>query len=158
MVGLLSLATIALPPEPKSWTLVAVAAGLTIAIAVAGLTVPWSRLPSGTYIVPPLAYFVVIGLLRDAQGGSTSGYAPLAIVPILWIALTLGRREVAMGVAGGVALFVIPLVGIGGDTYTASEWRRAVLWSGVALLVGFSTESLVRKGRERAQDAEQRAA
>lgn len=157
-VGLLALATIALPPEPKSWTLVAAAVALTIAISLAGVTIPWSRMPRATYVVPPLAYFVVIGLLRDAQGGSTSGYAPLAIVPILWIALTLGRREVAIGVAGGVALFVIPLVGIGGEVYTATEWRRAVLWSGVALLVGFSTESLVRNSRQRARDAEKHMA
>lgn len=157
-IGVLALATIALPPDPRSWTLVASAAALTLAIVITELTVPWSRLPSATHLAPPLAYFVVIGLLQEAQGGSKSGFAPLAVVPVLWLALTCGRREVAIGVACVLALFVVPVVRIGGEAYTAGEWRRAVLFSGVALLVGFSTESLVRNARERAQEAERDAA
>lgn len=156
-MGLAALATIPLPPSPTSWWLVGAAVALTIAISVAGLTVPWSRLPRSTFVLPALAYFVVIGLLREAQGGSTSGYAVLAILPIVWIALTLGRREVILGVLGGIALYVLPLAGVGSSTYTTTDWRRTILWIGMSLIVGLSIESLVRAVRGEAAEARKRA-
>lgn len=156
-VGLLALTTAALPPRPTSWWLVAGAAALSGAIVAVAFLVPWSRLPRWTYVVPALAYFVVIGLLREAQGGPTSGYAALAILPILWIALTLRRREVIIGILGGVALYLAPLLGAGGSTYTAAEWRRIAIWIGVSLIVGLSTESLVRRARAQAEEARRQA-
>lgn len=157
-MGMLALATVALPPAPTSWLLVGVAAALTVTIALSGLVLPWSRLPRWTHLLPAIAYFAVIGLLREAQGGSTSGYAMLAILPIVWIALTLGRREVALAIAAGVGLFLVPLTSIGADVYTPAEWRGALIWIGVALIVGFFIESLVQKGRVETAEAEQRAA
>ena len=146
-VGLLALLTAALPPRPDDWTYVWIAGVLTAVIAAAGLLVPWSRLPRWTYIVPPLAYFVVVALMREANDGSVSGYAPLALLPVVWIALNLGRKEVALGIAVGSSVFVLPLLFGNPDSYTASDWRRATLWTGVALIVGFSIESIMRDKR-----------
>jgi diguanylate cyclase (GGDEF)-like protein len=157
-MGIFALATVALPPEPNDWRLVAAAAILTFLIALCGLVVPWSRVPRGTYVLPSISYFAVIGLLREGQGGSDSGYAALAILPIVWMALTLRRREVALGIAAGVALFLVPLTGIGSSEYSPAEWRRALIWIGVALIVGFSIESLVHKARRETAAAERRAA
>ena len=169
-MGTLALATIVIPSGPTERWLVVAAVALTALIALGALAVPWSRLPRYTYVLPPLAYFVVIGLLRESQGGSASGYAPLAILPVLWIALTLGRWEVAIGSVAGAVLFLAPLV-YENDAFTASEWRRAILWTGVSLVVGFSVEELMRGVRveaagraasggargERADDGEDRA-
>ena len=146
-VGLVALAATALPPRPSHWGYVWVAAILTIAIAAVGLLTPWSRLPRWTYIVPPLAYFVVIALLREANDGSVSGYAPLALLPVVWIALNLGRREVALGIGVGASVFVLPLFVGDPEAYTSSDWRRALLWTVVAVIVGFSVESLMRDKR-----------
>ncbi|HEY7380285.1 MAG TPA: sensor domain-containing diguanylate cyclase [Gaiella sp.] len=156
LVGLLALLVTLIPPRPDSWTLVVLAALLTVAIAISGVAVPWSQLPRWTYIVPPLAYFVVIALLRHTHSGGASGYVPLAILPVVWIALNLGRREVAIGVAAGLALFVVPLL-LGAD-YGAGEGRRAALWAAVAALVGFAVESLVREKRVQAREARLQAA
>lgn len=155
-VGAAALATIALPPAPTSWWLVAAATALTVAIAVAGLAAPWSRLPRRVYVVSPLAYLLVVALLSHAQGGASSGYAPLAALPVLWVALTLGRLEVAFTVIGVAMFFALPPA-LAAD-YPPSELRRAVLWLGVAGLIGFSTESIVRRMREQAQVATARAA
>jgi diguanylate cyclase (GGDEF)-like protein len=156
-MGVLAFATVALPPEPSDWRLVGVAAVLTVAIALSGLLVPWSEVPRWTWILPSISYFAVVGLLREAQGGSDSGYAALAILPVVWMALTLSRREVAIGVAAGVALFVVPLSGVGSGTYSNADWRRAIIWIGVALIVGFSIETLVRRARREAAEARRRA-
>jgi diguanylate cyclase (GGDEF)-like protein len=152
-VGLLALLTAALPPQPDDWTYVWAAGALTAVIAVAGLLVPWSRLPRWIYIVPPLAYFVVVALLREANDGSVSGYAPLALLPVVWIALNLGRKEVALGIAVGSSVFILPLLFANPESYTASDWRRATLWTGVALIVGFSIESIMRDKREQTRVA-----
>ena len=77
--------TALIPPQPEEWALVWLATGLTLVIALVGLLTPWSRLPRWTWLVPPLAYFVVVALLRQANDGSVSGYAPLALFPVIWI-------------------------------------------------------------------------
>jgi hypothetical protein len=85
LVGLLAPLTALIPPQPEEWTHVWAATGLTVVIALVGLLTPWSRLPRWTWLVPPLAYFVVVALLRQANDGSVSGYAPLALLPVIWI-------------------------------------------------------------------------
>ena len=152
-VGLVSLGTTALPPRPSDWSYVWVATALTLVIAAVGVLTPWSQLPRWTYIVPPLAYFVVVALLREASDGSVSGYAPLALLPVVWIALNLGRREVALGIALGASVFVLPLFVGDPEAYTASDWRRALLWTAVAIIVGFSIESIMRDKRSQTRIA-----
>jgi diguanylate cyclase (GGDEF)-like protein len=153
-VALLAIATTALPPQPANWAFVEIAAGLTVAIAATAVLVPWSRMPRSTYVVPPLAYFGVVALL-GAASGSLSGYAPLALLPVVWIALNLGRTEVALAGMAGCSLFVVPLVAGGG--HSAGEVRRVILWVAVAAIVGFSLESLVRDKRRQAREAREQA-
>lgn len=156
-IAALALVTTAIPPAPAEPGVALAAIVLTALIAVAGLAVPWSRMPRYTYAFPALAYFVVIGLLGESQGGSSAGYAPLAILPILWIALTLSRWEVAIGTLAGAALFLAPLL-YGSSAFSDAEWRRAILWTGVSLVVGFSVEALMHDIREKARQAGKRAA
>ena len=73
LVGLLAPLTALIPPQPEDWTLVWLATGLTVLIALVGLLTPWSRLPRWSFIVPPLAYFVVVAILREANDGSVWG-------------------------------------------------------------------------------------
>ena len=138
---------------PEDWTYVWLAVALTFVIAATGILVPWSRLARWTYIVPPLAYFVVVALLREASDGSVSGYAPLALLPVVWIALNLGRAQVAIGIAVGTSVFVLPLIVGDPESYTTSDWQRAVLWAAVAAIVGFSVESLMRDKRAHTRQA-----
>ena len=152
-VGLLALFATTLPPQPENWTLVWIAAALTFLIMAVGILTPWSRLPRWTYLVPPLAYFAVVALLREASDGSVSGYSPLAILPLVWIALNLGRREVAIGIAAGASVIVVPLVIGHSESYSVADWRRALLWTAVAAIVGFSVESLMRSKRAQTRAA-----
>ncbi len=152
-IGLLALLAPLLPPRPTDWTYVWIATGLTVVIAAAGFLVPWSTLPRWTFIVPPLAYFVVVACLRQAYDGSGSGYAPLALLPVVWVALNLGRREVAITIGVGASVFVLPLLVGDPASYTTEDWRRAVLWTGVAAIVGYSVEALVREKRKQTRTA-----
>ena len=157
-IGLLAVLAPLLPPRPEDWTFVWVAAAVTAIIAAAGFLVPWSRMPRWTYIVPPLAYFVVVACLREATDGSVSGYAPLALLPVVWIALNLGRKEVAIGIGVGASVFVLPLLVGDPESYTTGDWRRAVLWTAVATIIGFAVEALVREKRTQTRHAREQAA
>jgi diguanylate cyclase (GGDEF)-like protein len=152
----LPFATLPLPPAVESPRLVAAAVVLTALIVLTCVYAPWHRLPHYAQAVPPLAYFVVVALLRDAEGGVT-GYAPLAMLPVFWLALYGTRTELGIGIAGVVATFFAPLLLIGAPEYPVSEWRRAVLWVAMASLVGYTVQRLVNQLRARAAESVRRA-
>ena len=154
---LLALATIALPPTPRDWLPVVVAIAMTLGLILAAFLVPWQRLPKWTPATIPLLYFVVIALLGHAQGGPFSGYAPLCLLPILWLSLYGTRRQLALAVGGVAALFSGPLLA-GVASYPASEWRRAILGTAIAGLVGFRVQALVADGKQRGRELHLQAA
>lgn len=71
--SILAFALVPLPPHGERVGLVWLAAVLTVIIICAAVLAPWERLPSGLQGVPALLYFVVIALLRHAEGGAISG-------------------------------------------------------------------------------------
>jgi diguanylate cyclase (GGDEF)-like protein len=139
------------------WNLVA-GAGIATAIAT-GLSaaVPWHRLPEPAFLALPIAAFLLIAVLRHAQGGSGSGYGSLAILPVVWVALTLGRRSVAAIAASTTLLFALPILLIGAPSYPSSGWRGVVLWTVSALVVGGIANHIVATQRRETQRADARA-
>ena len=82
----------------------------------------------------------------------------LALLPVVWIAVNLGRKEVAGGIAAGMAVFMLPLLVGDPESYGPGEWRRAIVWAAVAGVVGFGVESLMRDKRRQAREAREQAA
>jgi diguanylate cyclase (GGDEF)-like protein len=108
-------------------------------------------------VLPPLAYLLVIALLRDADGGGSSAYAALFMLPIFWLALYGSPQQLAVGFAGLAAVFVVPVMLIGAPAYPPSEWTGALVWLCVAPIIGFTVQSLVREQRKRAEENLRRA-
>jgi diguanylate cyclase (GGDEF)-like protein len=129
-----------------------------LAIALSGLMVlavrfvPWQALPQYAEAVPPLAYFIVIALLRESHPGGSSGYSVLAMLPVFWLALYGTRAQLAIGIAGLAAMFLAPMF-LDAAEYPASEWRPALLWICAAPIVGFTVQGLVNRLRDRVEDA-----
>ena len=155
--SLLGFAMVALPPRPSDWTAVVAAALLAATLVVAGAALPWQRMPAWTHPAVPLAYFVVIALLRHSQGGSDSLYAPLTLLPIFFLALFGTRRQLLVGVGGVAAVFVVPLLAVGGDAYPDSEWSRAALWTVVAGTIGLWVHDIVGRSRRHGHEARRHA-
>jgi diguanylate cyclase (GGDEF)-like protein len=149
---LLAFGAAALPPAGNV-ELEIVAAGLTGLIIASTLVMPWGRLPSGAQSIPPLMFLVVIALLREAEGGATSGYAPLLFLPIVWLALHGTRQAMWICLSLVVAVLVIPIITIGSPHYPPSEWRRVIMLAGIAPLVGLTTQRLVREVWRQASDS-----
>jgi len=146
-----------LPPHGEDSSALLAAALLNALIVISAFGTPWRRLPHFAQIVPPFAYFVVIALLREADGGGSSSYGVLALLPVFWLALYGTRRQLAVSIAGVAAVFFAPVLLVGSPEYPASEWTRGLLWVCVAPIVGFSVQSLVRQLRERAAELARRA-
>ncbi len=147
-----------MPPTGNDPIALAAAAALSALIVLTTIVVPWGKLPRFTEVVPPFAYFVVIALLREADGQSQSAYGVLAMLPLLWLALYGTRRDLAVAMVGVGAVFLAPLVLVGAPAYPASEWTRALLWVCVASIVGYTVQGLVRELRARVDETSRREA
>ncbi|MBW3665748.1 MAG: GGDEF domain-containing protein [Actinobacteria bacterium] len=108
-------------------------------------------------MLPPLAYLLAVAVLRHAEGGSASGYGPLVLIPLFWVALYAERAQVATVVVGIVLVFMLPIVVIGSPGYPSTEWRRPLVWFVVAPTVGLVVNDLVRRIRTEAAANERRA-
>ena len=65
-----------------------IAAGLLVPPLVASVyLVPWWRLPAWAQAAPPLLYFAIVALLRDAAGADASIFTALVLLPVFWFAL-----------------------------------------------------------------------
>ena len=99
---------------------VATAAGVSVALL--GLALLWPRFPRLATLGIPLGYIALAGFLREAAGGATSGFGGLFLLPVLWLALTAGRRELAAILVAMGAAQAIPLALIGAPEYPESGW------------------------------------
>ncbi len=147
---LLAFATTGLHTAGSRWALVGAAASAAVTLLVVAALLPWERLPAPALLLMPLGCDAVLAALRHAQGGSASGYGPLAILPIIWAGLALGRRAVFVMAAATAALFGLPIALAGAPLYPASGWRGVVLWPAVALIVGLVVNAVVAEQRRQA--------
>ena len=134
-------------------TWLAVGAVLTAATILLALFVPWRRLPRWSDAIPPLVYLAAVAALRHAGGGAASGYAPLFLVPILWLAMYGTRAQLLLALVGlGLAL-VVPIVLVGAPHYPFSDWRRLVILVTISATLGIMVQRLVREVRAQTERA-----
>ena len=83
--------------------------------------------------------------MRDATGGDESGLAVLVAIPILWLAVFGTRRDLTAAAVLAALTFVLPVVVVGEPAYSVGEWRQAVLWPGIALVIAPVMLHVVRR-------------
>ncbi len=113
--------------DPFLWAL-----ALSLCLAAVWLIAPWHRLPVAAQDVPPLAFFGVVVLLREAGGGTTSGLGPMVLIPVCWVAMYSGRAALGVALAAAGGTYLVPALLIGGTAYPPSDFRRGV----VMVLIG----------------------
>jgi diguanylate cyclase (GGDEF)-like protein/PAS domain S-box-containing protein len=132
---------------------VALALAISLAIIATALLLPWERLPSWTQVLPVLAGFAVIALLRDVSAEDAAIFEPLVIVPITWLALYGTRAQLWAGIASMVAIMALPPLLIGPPIYDGDQVIRAGLAAVIAGTTGVAVQLLVASTRDLAIDA-----
>jgi signal transduction histidine kinase len=128
----------------------AAAAAAVIGAAMIGMALCWAIVPRIATFGIPLGYIALAAVLRDAAGGATSGFGGLFLLPVLWLAVTAGRRELGAILAAMAVAQLVPLALIGGSRYPAAGWRGAFVLTTVAAITGLMVQRLVAETRERA--------
>jgi diguanylate cyclase (GGDEF)-like protein/PAS domain S-box-containing protein len=128
-----------------------IAAGLLVPPLVASIyLVPWWRLPAWAQAAPPLLYFAIIALLRDAAGADTSIFTALVILPVFWFALYGTRAQLLVSVAGVFVTLAAPALIAGAPDYPPrEELAQAFLWLIIAGALGLTVHRLGLEVRAR---------
>ncbi len=145
VLSVVGLLVMLLPPyDTKLWHLV-VAGVMTAVLAQAYLTS--LRRPERSWIdvAAPLGSFPLILVLRDATGAGQSGLAPLVAIPVFWLAVFGTRRDLVASVVLVAMTFVLPILVVGSPDYPVGEWRQAVLWTGISVVIAPVVQHVVRQ-------------
>jgi diguanylate cyclase (GGDEF)-like protein len=108
LLGFLSMAVREVGPE-RTGPLVQ-ASTVTAATVVATLVLPWHRIHNLVHTLVPYVFLIVAYLARAATGGVESAYAPLALLPIFWVAIYGSRLELGAMVLAAAAVLSVPLI------------------------------------------------
>jgi two-component system, OmpR family, phosphate regulon sensor histidine kinase PhoR len=133
-----------------------VSGAAALSAALLALALLWPTYPRVATLGIPLGYIALAALLRDAAGGGSSGFGGLFLLPVLWLALTAGRRELAAALTVMGVAQAVPLAVVGGTAYPESGWRGAFVLTTVAGITGLMVQRLSQEtGRRAAQLAAQ---
>ena len=156
-VALLAFSTARLWPARTDLSVFEAAGGVAFVLLVVSAWLQRRHVPAWFALAVPVGCDLFVALLRQAQGGSNSGYAPLVLVPVVWTGLVLGRRSVLVISGCTALLFAVPLAVEGPPLYPSTGWRGVVLWSLISLFVGLGADRVMRAQQEQTAVAEARA-
>ncbi|HEX5448885.1 MAG TPA: ATP-binding protein [Gaiellaceae bacterium] len=142
----LAFLLLALPVAKRDWT--EIVASAVLGVALVGASALWRRWPAEIELGVPIGYVLVVAVLRDGGGGSTSGFAGLFLLPIIVLALFKRRGELSAGLVAMTLANVVPILAVGGPSYPSTTWRGSLVQIGVAALAGFLIQGLVSAVRE----------
>jgi signal transduction histidine kinase len=129
-----------------------------VAAGMLGLALFWDRLPALAALGVPLGFVALAALLRDAAGGNASGFGGLLILPVLWLSMTAGRRQLGGILVAILVAQLVPLVAVGAPRYPISGWRSAFVLTSVAAVAGLMVQRLAGEAQRRAELLQRQAA
>jgi signal transduction histidine kinase len=121
----------------------------TLSAALLALALFWGVVPRFATLAIPIGYIALAALLREAAGGSSSGFGGLFLLPVLWLAVTAGRRELAVILVAMATAQALPLALVGAPAYPVSGWRGAFVLTTVAAVTGLMVQRLSADARRR---------
>jgi diguanylate cyclase (GGDEF)-like protein len=110
------------------------AAFLAAVTAMATVVLPWDRLSPAARAMPAVLYLLVVFLAREAPGDGSVTYSQLVMIPVLWLALYGGVREMTGGLAAAAGAVFVPLL-VGGTAPGDLRHALIVLGSSSAMAV-----------------------
>jgi diguanylate cyclase (GGDEF)-like protein/PAS domain S-box-containing protein len=136
----LALAAVAFAGSVTSPILVAAGLLLAFGVTIASLVAPWDRLPGWADAAAAVAMMVALGAIREGSGGTASGFAPIVLIPLLWLAYVGNGRQAALGLVAMIVVLGGPML-VAGPTLHPDYWRRLGL---LIVASGFSVATVRR--------------
>jgi diguanylate cyclase (GGDEF)-like protein/PAS domain S-box-containing protein len=140
-----------LPPQRPGWLLAGIVLS-AIAVVLVVLEIVEGR-QRFARLIPAACYLVAVGALRHSAGGAESGYSPLVLLAIVWLAFLGTRRDLVVGLAILLLVLAAPVVLAGAPDYPPEEWRRVLLMTLVSAFVGFILQQILATLAEKADGA-----
>jgi signal transduction histidine kinase len=107
-----------------------------IATTVAGLAIPWNRLPYNAMILLAIADLIAVSFLRVAAFETIPGVGYLAVFPAIWIAYAFHGPLMSTAVWGSILLVAVPLITVGAMPQSPLDWVNVfILPVGLLLIV-----------------------
>ncbi|MEZ5116838.1 MAG: diguanylate cyclase [Candidatus Nanopelagicales bacterium] len=132
------------------------AAGLTLASALAAVLLPWHRLPGWAPTLLSLAVVLTVGLLLVAVGSEPAGAVAIVLLPVFWLALFGTAAQLALVVAAVPVALMMPALVPEPEVSWGSAVASTIVVTLVAGSLGAATHQLVGEVRRR-RAAESRA-
>jgi diguanylate cyclase (GGDEF)-like protein/PAS domain S-box-containing protein len=136
----LALAVVAISGTVTSPILVAAGLLLAFGVTLASVVAPWDRLPAWADVAAAVTMMVGLGAIREGSGGTASGYAPLLLIPLLWLAYVGSKRRAAIGFVAMIVVLGGPML-VAGPPFILDYWRRLAL---LFVASGFSVATVSR--------------
>jgi signal transduction histidine kinase len=161
----ISFALVLLPTHDKDMLFLALAA-IVGAVMICGALLA-GRFARVTPLVVPLSFVLLTALLRQAVGGSSSGFGGMFLIAVTFLALSGRRIDLIAGLVLVLLAQLLPIVVWGPPEYPTSGYRGVVVFTTAAAIIGLTIQQLLSdlsKGVERdvlrrvveAQEAERR--
>jgi diguanylate cyclase (GGDEF)-like protein/PAS domain S-box-containing protein len=159
VAGLLPFALVPIAGISFTDVRVQIAAALVPIVISLALLVPWERFPAWPQGILPLAYYVIIALLRDANGATPSVFDPLLAIPVTWFAIYGTGRELAISIVATGLTLLLPTLLTGESVLEHQQLQRAIVAMGLISTVGPAVHALVlalRRTSKELGEAEER--
>ena len=154
-VGTVLIAVIPFPHDARRE--ISLAGVLFFVLVAAAFLLPWERLPDWAWLIIPIGYIAVIAIIRDAQGGSSSGLVVVYLLPIVWLSLYGRRLHLLVGLFCLDLALLVPLLIVGPPKYPTIEWRQVVVMATVTTLVASTVYTMVSRDRAFLSDLAQQS-
>ncbi len=126
------------------------ASGVVLIVIATLWAVVVGRLPHlapASSLVPVLD-FAGLAVMRSASGGTVSIVSSLAILPVVWLAMEAGRRNVVYAAVGGLVVVMAPILATGLYRESPGELLRGFFVAFVYAVAALAINEVARRARE----------
>jgi signal transduction histidine kinase len=136
MAAIISVSVVFVVPDVFFSAFFLSGVAVIIATTVAGLAIPWNRLPYNSMIVLAIADLIAVSFLRVAAFDTVPGVGYLAVFPAIWIAYAFHGPLMSTAVWGSILLVAVPLITVGAMPQSPLDWVNVfILPVGLLLIV-----------------------
>jgi len=136
-----SFALVLVPTSHSKSLFIALAA--VVGGVIIGASLLSRRYSHAMRLAVPIGYLLMVALLREAEGGSSSGFGGLFLVAVTFLALSGSRLDLMIGLCVMLLAQLVPIVVWGAPEYPSSGYRGVIVLTTAAAIAGLTIQQLL---------------